>query len=225
MYYLDREALACLLSKNSLTFSVDDREVVNTRKSPVCRFTLHHRLENWLFHVLPTKRPLRWFHAHFSFIFYLDRKALACLLPMNSLRFYVDDREVVNTRKSPVGRFTLHHRLQNCCSNVLPPKRRLRCCHAHFCSMYYLDREALACLLPMNSLRFYVDDGEVVNTRKSRVGRFTLHHRLESSCFKCYQQNVRYVGATPNSLLCTTLDREALACFLSENSWNILCRR
>ena len=116
----------------------------------------------------------------------------------------VDPREATKPRKSFIVHFTLHHRLENCCFKCYQQKHPLRWCHAHFSSMYYLNREALACLLPMNSLRFYVDDREVVNSRKSPVGRFTLHHRLQNCCFRCYQQNVRYVGSTPTSLLCTT---------------------
>ena len=149
------------------------------------------------------KRPLRWCYAPLLFYVLLRQRSSCCLLSKNSLTFSVDDREVVNTRKSPVCRFTLHHRLENCCFKCYT-KRPLRWCHAHFCSMYYLNREALACLLPMNSLRFYVDDREVVNTRKSPVGRFTLHHRLQNCCSKCYHQNVGYVVATPTSVLCTT---------------------
>ena len=40
-----------------LGFSVDAREAMNARKSPVVHFTLHRRLKNCCFYVLPTKRP------------------------------------------------------------------------------------------------------------------------------------------------------------------------
>ena len=117
---------------------------------------------------------------------------------------YVEIRESMNARKISCSDLYFTLLAWKLLFHVLPTKRPLRWCHAHFSFMYYLDREALACFLSENSWTFSVDAREDTKPRKSFIVHFTLHHRLENCCFKYYQQNVRYVGATPTSLLCTT---------------------